>query len=130
MSPAPGPSPRDGGPAVSVSLETLRNRADFLAANAGRRAPTPGLVLLGRDRGDGGTPRVGFTCSKKLGNAVTRNRAKRRLRALAREVLAPDARSGWDYVLIGRRDATVTRPYAQMSADLARAIARLHGAAP
>ena len=87
-------------------------------------------MLLGRDRGDGAPPRVGFTCSKKVGNAVARNRAKRRLRSLAAEVLAPIALTGWDYVLIGRRDVTATRDYRLMGADLARAAGKLHGTAP
>lgn len=125
-----GQAPGEGNPAISRPMQTLRKRADFLAANSGRRTVTPGFVLLGRDRGDGDAPRVGFTCSKKVGNAVTRNRAKRRLRALARETLAQLARPGWDYVLIGRRDATVSRPYANLSADLARAIVKLHGDTP
>lgn len=112
----------------SFALGILKQRKDFLWVNGGRRAPTPGFVLLGRDRGDGEAPRVGFTCSKKVGNAVARNRAKRRLRALARDVLAPAAHPGWDYVLIGRRDVTATRPYAALSEDLARAAAKLHGA--
>jgi len=126
VSPAAGPPPDEGAPAVSVSLGTIRKRADFLAANAGARAPAPGFVLLARDRGDSAAPRVGFTCSKKVGNAVTRNRAKRRLRALARETLAPRARPGWDYVLIGRRDATVSRAYADLAADLVRAMEKVH----
>jgi len=130
VSPVTGRAPGEGDLAVSRSMETLRKRADFLAANSGRRAVTPGFVLLGRDRGDGDDPRVGFTCSKKVGNAVTRNRAKRRLRALARETLAPLARAGWDYIFIGRRDATVSRSYADLSADLARALTKLHGDAP
>jgi len=128
VSPVAGRAPGEGDEAVSHFMETLRKRADFLAANSGRRAAMPGFVLLGRDRGDGADPRVGFTCSKKLGNAVTRNRAKRRLRALAREVLAARARPGWDYVLIGRQGTTVSRDYAAMGDDLARAAAKIHGA--
>ena len=102
-------------------------RPDFLAVNSGRRAATPGFVLLGRCRGDETAPRVGFTCSKKVGNAVARNRAKRRLRALAAETLAPVARPGWDYVLIGRREVTATRPYRDLTEDLARAAVKVHG---
>jgi ribonuclease P protein component len=69
--------------------------------------------------------RVGFTASRKVGNAVTRNRAKRRLRALAREVLAGAARPGADYVLIARA-GTVERPYAALVRDLETALRRVH----
>lgn len=88
-----------------------------------------GFLLQARRRsaGEGAAGvRVGFTCSKKLGNAVTRNRAKRRLRALAREVLLPRARDGWDYVLVGKPGATVTRAYDDLRRDLAQALDNVH----
>lgn len=110
------------------ALPILKKRAEFLAAARARRQPTDGFLLQARDRADGGQARVGFTCSKKVGNAVTRNRAKRRLRAIARQVLPGLAQPGWDYVLVGRPQATVSRPYAALLADLERAIARIHGA--
>jgi ribonuclease P protein component len=69
---------------------------------------------------------VGFTCSKKVGNAVARNRAKRRLREAARRVLPEAARPGWDYALIGYRDATAERPFALLLADLRDALRRAH----
>ncbi len=120
---------RDAPPAVSVCLETLRNRPDFLACARARKAPMPGFLLQGRDRRDDDTVvRVGFTASKKTGNAVMRNRAKRRLRALAREVIGNAGRPGWDYVLVARPDATVSREFAAMRDDLARALAKVHGA--
>ena len=72
--------------------------------------------------------RVGFTCSRKIGNAVTRNRAKRRLRAVARDVLPAHARPGWDYVLVGRPGATVTRDYRALRDDLHAALRSVHGA--
>ena len=113
----------------AFAIETMLRRADFLrAAQAGRHG-APGLLLQARDRADGDPRvRVGFTCSKKIGNAVTRNRAKRRLRALARAVLPGRARAGWDYVLVGRPGATVDRPYADLLADLATALDRVHRA--
>ena len=70
--------------------------------------------------------RVGFTCSKKIGNAVLRNRAKRRLREIARLHLPQGARPGWDYVLVGRPDATISRDFAQMGRDLAAALRKIH----
>ncbi len=125
-----GPS---GGPPSAHGLATLTRRGDFLAAARARRASMPGFLLQARQRPatDGGAEavRVGFTCSKKVGNAVARNRAKRRLRALARAVLASRGRAGWDYVLIGRETATASLDFAQMHRDLSAALDRVHGEA-
>lgn len=84
--------------------------------------------MQGRERAPGEAEgvRVGFTCSKKVGNAVARNRAKRRLRAAARAVLPGIGRAGWDYVLVGRPEATAARPFASLCDDLAGAIAAIH----
>ena len=112
--------------AVFPRLDTLRRRADFVAAARARYQGAPGLTVQMRDRGDDDpTVRVGFTCSKKVGNAVARNRAKRRLREIARLDLPHLAKPGHDYVLIGKRDVTATRPFADLRADLARALAKL-----
>ncbi|WP_294044903.1 ribonuclease P protein component [Sphingomonas sp.] len=103
---------------------TLTRRKDFLAANSGRRAPMPGFVLLVKPRDDGDpTMRVGYTVTKKIGNAVVRNRIKRRFRALAREVLPVSGVAGADHVLIGRGDG-LTREFAQLKRDLAKALAK------
>lgn len=107
-------------------LPVLRKRADFLAAARARRQGTAGFLLQARNRGDDGPARVGFTCSKKLGNAVARNRAKRRLREVARLGLPGLARAGWDYVLIGRPQATAGRDFADLCNDLAFALRKVH----
>ncbi len=106
-------------------MTTLTKRRDFLAANGGKRAPMPGFVLLMRRRDDGdGAMRVGFTVTKKIGNAVVRNRIKRRFRALARDVLPTSGIAGADHVLIGRPEG-LTRDYAQLRADLAKALGKV-----
>jgi ribonuclease P protein component len=115
----------NGSPAVSLCV--MRKRADFLKAASARRQGTNGFLLQARDRADGDPAvRIGFTASKKIGNAVLRNRAKRRLRALARELLAPAAHPGWDYVLVARPEATVTRSYSALGADLDQALRSVH----
>jgi len=81
------------------------------------------------DATDAATIRVGFTCSRKVGNAVARNRAKRRLRAAAVEVLPANGRPGWDYVLIGKRGATAARPFPALCDDLAGALRAVHARA-
>ncbi|WP_457354856.1 ribonuclease P protein component [Sphingomonas sp. UYP23] len=100
-------------------------RRDFLAANAGKRAPMPGFVLQVRARDDGSSDmRVGFTVTKKIGNAVVRNRMKRRLRALARDVLPDSGVRGADHVLIGRNGG-IERDYAVLRAELVKALAKV-----
>ncbi len=105
-------------------LETLTKRADFVAATRkAKRVHTPAFTLQIRKRGDDEPARVGYTCSKKVGNAVARNRAKRRLREVARAILPESAAPGTDYVLIGRPKITATYPFAAMCDDLREALA-------
>ncbi|VAW05518.1 Ribonuclease P protein component [hydrothermal vent metagenome] len=114
-------------PAVSVCLKTLTKRTDFLRAARAQRQGTASMMVQARARGDDDpTIRVGFTCSKKVGNAVARNRAKRRLREVARMVLPSLGRAGWDYVLIGRKDATAARAFELLKGDLIYALKKLH----
>ncbi|GAA0308735.1 ribonuclease P protein component [Rhodovulum strictum] len=119
--------------AASLCPKVLCKRVDFLRAARALRQSAPGFILQARERAEGEAEaeriRVGFTCSKKVGNAVARNRAKRRLREIARLVLPAHGREGWDYVLVGRPEITATRDFAAMQADLKRALAKVHGRA-
>lgn len=85
------------------------------------------MMVQGRNRQDDGRIRMGFTCSKKVGNAVARNRAKRRLREAARMILPAHGRPGWDYVLIGRANETAQRPFEELKRDLIYALKKIHG---
>ena len=120
---------QDGPPAVSLCLTVMKKRADFVATSHARRHGTAGIHLQGRNRADDGGIRVGFTCSKKVGNAVARNRAKRRLREVARIVLPDHGITGWDYVLIGRAVETAERPFEDLQNDLIYALKKLHDGA-
>ena len=136
----------------TITLDRLRKRADFLRVTRERNsAGMPGLVLQAapsgvasravgpaaamiadqnahsdqtEPAGGGDGARIGFTASRKVGNAVARNRAKRRLRALSMEVMTQHAMPGRDYVLIARQ-TTPTRDYNALRGDLERALKRL-----
>lgn len=112
----------------ATALPRLLRRADFLRAARGVKAAVPGLVLQVRRRtpdetGGDTRPRVGFTASRKVGNAVVRNRARRRLRAAVADVLSARAEPGCDYVLIARA-STAGRSYDDLLADLGKALDR------
>jgi len=111
-------------------MERLRQRADFLAAATGLKVSAGGFVLQARRRGDEGPARVGFTVSKKVGNAVERNRVRRRLREIVRLSPLP-LLGGHDYVLVGRR-AALTLPFERIAQDYHGALERVRkrGAAP
>ena len=114
-------------------MSRLIKRADFLRLNRGRKWATGGVVLQSAESpapnvNEPGI-RLGFTVTKKVGNAVVRNRAKRRLREAARAVLPLYATPGYDYVLIGR-DATLTRSFSGLIEDLKLALRKVHGGRP
>ena len=131
-------SRRDIPPAASscldgVRLEVLKKRSDFLLAARARKQGVGSMMVQARKRRDDESVddtiiRVGFTCSKKVGNAVARNRAKRRMREVARLILPTHGKPGWDYVLIGRKDATSARPFDALLGDLRYALRKLHSA--
>jgi ribonuclease P protein component len=105
-------------------MDRLRQRADFLAVADGARVNSAAFVVQSRRRDDDGPVRVGFTVTKKHGNAPERNRIRRRLRELVKRLDAVSMRPHSDYVLVGRRTA-LTRDFATMLDDLRSALHRL-----
>lgn len=114
-------------PAELRIVDRLRKRRDFLAAAKAEKAGVASFLLQGRDRHDLGETRIGLTVTKKIGNAVVRNRIRRRLREAARTVIPASGRPGYDYVMVARPHA-LRAPYPDLVRDLERAISRLHGA--
>ena len=107
-----------------LPLVTIKKRSDFLRlARSNYRWVSPGFVMfVGKSEKDFNEEvRVGFTASKKVGKAVQRNRAKRRLRALCRDLLPQEGVPGWDHVLIARTE-TVTRSFGLLQSDLKSAL--------
>jgi len=107
-----------------LRVEVIRKRADFVAANHAIRVARPGFVLLVRA---GCQPpecaRFGVTVTRKIGNAVCRNRMKRRFRALLRDMLPELGIAGADHVLIGR-EGGIERDFAALRNELAAALGR------
>ncbi|MEM9741038.1 MAG: ribonuclease P protein component, partial [Pseudomonadota bacterium] len=108
------------------ALDRLTKRSEFLSAARGKRVAMPGFILQARQNHASNQMRVGFTCSQKVGNAVARNRAKRRLRALAQHILPEQGQIGFDYVLIGRAKVTAGQPFVDLAHDLRAALTKLH----
>ena len=111
---------------MSEPVARLKRRREFLRVAAARtKAVSPGMVVQALARDDDDVRiRVGFTASRKVGNAVVRNRARRRLKELARELLPGRGQERTDYVLIARGE-TATRPFEDLRNDLVQALARL-----
>jgi ribonuclease P protein component len=120
-------------PAARVT--TLKRRPEFLRVRKGARWAAPAFVLEAKGREDDANraavdePRFGFTVTRQIGKAVDRNRIRRRLRAALAEVVARHARRDFDYVLIARRPA-LTAVYAELVAELAKALDRVHRPPP
>jgi ribonuclease P protein component len=107
---------------LTSAPQRLRRRAEFLrVAAGGRRAAVHGLVLQALARDDDAPARLGFTVTKKIGNAVERNRIRRRLKEASRLLLREHPLTGFDLVLIGR-EATRERDFADLIGDLRRAL--------
>ena len=109
-------------------MEGLKQRADFLKAATGTKVPAAAFVLQMRQRAETGPIRVGFTVSRKVGNAVERNRVRRRLREVVRLHGKSRMHSGHDYVLVGRQ-AALSLPFDRIAHDFERALGRVHSGA-
>ncbi len=123
------PSAAAEGDAIGVARpERLKKRADFLAAAKGLRQHRRGFLLQARPRGDGeparAAPRFGFTVTKKVGNAVVRNRIRRRLREIVRLDAQGRARPHMDYVLVGRIEA-LTAEFEALRGEFRRALGKI-----
>jgi ribonuclease P protein component len=109
----------------AARLEIIKKRADFLAAQSGERAGSMALLVIrSKTPKKSGSARIGFTVTKKLGGAVTRNRIRRRLKEVARQVFPEAASPGYDYVVIARPQAE-TREFSLLLDDMKRALLRL-----
>ena len=113
-----------------MTVKTLKKRQEFLRVRGGRRWSTPGFLLEAKRRESyrdcNAGPRFGFTVTKKMGNAVVRNRIRRRLRAVVTGLASGLADPTFDYIILARK-AALDRPFKQLRADLEQGLARIHG---
>lgn len=108
-----------------TKLERVKKRPEYLAiAATGRKWVTPSFILQANPGESDAAPRAGFTVSKKVGKAVERNRARRRIKEAARLMLAAHGTPGWAYVFIGRQ-AAISYDFEKMQADMRWALAKL-----
>lgn len=118
-------NPTTNSQSLKADLQTLTKRQDFILTSRGLKHSCDTMIVQTK-KNDLRTVRVGITCSKKVGNAVVRNRAKRRLRAIARDILPTWGRVGFDYVLIGRHGSTISSEFKKLKNDFISALEALH----
>jgi len=118
-------NPTTNSQSLKADLQTLTKRQDFILTSRGLKHSCDTMIVQTK-KNDLRTVRVGITCSKKVGNAVVRNRAKRRLRAIAREILPTWGRVGFDYVLIGRHGSTISSEFKNLKNDFLSSLEALH----
>ena len=115
----------------SILLEKITKHVDYAQMRRGYIISTSGFILQGRARNSDSlvnpnVARYGLTCSKRIGNAVKRNRAKRRLRSLATNILPRSGLAGWDYVSIGKINSTESLAFDTLKETLSIALAKMH----
>ena len=115
----------------NILLEKITKHVDYAQMRRGHIISTSGFILQGRARNSDSlvnpnVARYGLTCSKRIGNAVKRNRAKRRLRSLAANILPRSGLAGWDYVLIGKINSTESLAFDTLKETLSIALAKMH----
>ncbi|MFC3052275.1 ribonuclease P protein component [Kordiimonas pumila] len=107
------------------TLTRLTKRPEYLAVAATRRKwVTPSFILQAKPAASDSQPRTGYTVSKKVGNAVIRSKARRRLKEASRTIMAANGQPGWEYVFVGRQ-AAFDYPFEKMKADIKWALAKL-----
>ena len=111
-----------------MEIITLKRRQDFQSVYRAKGCRKSSFTLLAKKHGlkNYHLVRVGFTCSKRIGNAVMRNRAKRRLKEALNRVLPNFGCAGWDYVLIGIPQKTVQQDFGVMMKELSQALQQIH----
>ena len=115
----------------NILLEKITKHVDYVQMRKGRIISTSGFILQGKARNSDSlvnpnVARYGLTCSKRIGNAVRRNRAKRRLRSLVTNILPINGMAGWDYVLIGKINSTESLTFDTLKENLSIALAKIH----
>ena len=115
----------------NILLEKITKHVDYVQMRKGHIISTSGFILQGKARNSDSlvnpnVARYGLTCSKRIGNAVRRNRAKRRLRSLVANILPSTGMAGWDYVLIGKINSTESLTFDTLKENLSIALAKIH----
>ena len=115
----------------SILLEKITKHVDYAQMRRGHIISTSGFILQGRARNSDSlvnpnVARYGLTCSKRIGNAVKRNRAKRRLRSLVANILPRSGLAGWGYVLIGKINSTESLTFDTLKETLSIALEKMH----
>ena len=112
-------------------LEKITKRPDYVEMRNSYKVSMPGFILQGKSRSvdtsvNSSVSRYGLTCSKRIGNAVKRNRAKRRLRSAVMAILPYSGLEGWDYVLIGKTNSTENLSFDNLKDSLTKALSKIH----